>query len=498
MRKRWIGYAVWLGLAACLYFFENNTGTRTVLLCSLLFPLLPLPRKAFFTADERKKPEEAPAPLTVRSFAAREADDPGDVRPYQPGDPIRRIHWKLSAKRDMLLVRETVKEPESVQEERYVSQPVSAQKKKAPVPWLLICLMAFCLALLLLLPEARRGAQALCNRVFAASERVNAYAYDYFPVPENQSVLLAAILIGFSAAALLALLIRGRLSALAVMAGCTFFQVYFGLSFPAWANVILYGLLGLRMMKRPIKRRNLLSCIAVLLAVFLAGTLLLPDVDAVTEAASETVRDELSRMAQQITGGIAELPEGETETRHIHPLSLQTGDSEAQTDREYRLVTVEEEQISMPRFINWLKMILLFLLLVGLIVLPFTPFLLLNARKKKAEEARRAFASRDVSEAVRAIFSYVLLWLRETGRDAENLLYRDWADKLPEDLPEGYRARFAKCAEDYEEAVYSDHALPEEKRLQALELLKETETALWSAADWKQRLRIRYWMCLCE
>ncbi len=39
-----------------------------------------------------------------------EADPPayGDVREYVPGDPIRRIHWKLSEKTDRLLIREDV------------------------------------------------------------------------------------------------------------------------------------------------------------------------------------------------------------------------------------------------------------------------------------------------------------------------------------------------------------------------------------------------------
>ena len=31
-----------------------------------------------------------------------------DVREYRPGDRLQRIHWKLSAKSDGLLVRETV------------------------------------------------------------------------------------------------------------------------------------------------------------------------------------------------------------------------------------------------------------------------------------------------------------------------------------------------------------------------------------------------------
>ena len=67
-----------------------------------------------------------------------------------------------------------------------------------------------------------------------------------------------------------------------------------------------------------------------------------------------------------------------------------------------------------------------------------------------------------------------------------------------ERFPEDYQDRFARCAADYEEAVYSGHTVPEEKRQNALELLKETENDLWKASDWKQRLYLKYWMCLVE
>ena len=46
MKKRIIGYAVWLILACLLYFFENNTGTRIVLACSLLLPFVPIIRRS--------------------------------------------------------------------------------------------------------------------------------------------------------------------------------------------------------------------------------------------------------------------------------------------------------------------------------------------------------------------------------------------------------------------------------------------------------------------
>ena len=497
MKKRRIGAAVWLLMAACLYFFENNTGTRVVLCGSLLFLLAPPLHRVLFAAKEARRADN-PTLLTLRTFVQREADEPGDLRLYMPGDPIRLIHWKLSAKKDELLIRETA--PETAEEEQAATLPPDRQP---PLPrnrfaWLPAGLLILCAVLLWAIPEANRSAQALCNRIFAASEQVNAYVYDYFPVPEHQSILPAAGLLAAASLPALALILRSRVIALGAMAACTLFQTYFGLSFPPAVNILLYGLLALRMMQQPLCRRRLLTFAGTLLGTVLLVVLLIPGADPATEAASEAVRDRLSLIARQFAGSVSETPEGETETRHLHTLSLQTGNDEARADREYRLVTVEEEQISVPRWVNWLKIVLLFGAVLALLILPFAPFLLLNARKRKAAEARKAFASENVGEAVCAIFRQVILWLDAVGRGAGNRLYRDWTEQLPEGLPEGYALRFARCAEDCEEALYSSHALPEEKRQQALDLLKETEESLFRTADRKQQFLIRYWMCLCE
>lgn len=501
MKRRFIGGAVWLLLAACLYFFENNTGTRIVLLGSLTAFLLPPLRAAFFGADASMG-EDRPKQRTVRGFSQMEEEEPGDVRLYQPGDPVRRIHWKLSAKRGELLIRESEAVTVPREEKRTVLSPETSGKERFQTRaiWVLIVFALISVALLFLLPQALLGTQALCNRLFAASEAVNAYAYRHFPVPEGQSAALACVLLFLFAGALtgLMLLSGSRLISLGMMAACTLFQVYFGLALPGYIIVPLYSFFAVFLMRRPALRGDLLAFVVLVLALSLVTALLLPGVDPATERASEAVRDHLSELSQSVTGTAAEAPEGETETRHIHPRSLAEGELAARTGRTFRLVTALEKQISQPQWVDWLKILLLVILSSLLLILPFTPFLLLNARRKKAREAEKHFQSEDTAEAVRAIFSRVVQWLDATGRGGGNRLYRDWPKTFSGDLPEGYAERFARCAMDVEEAAYSSHPLPEEKRTRALELLRETERTLWSDADLKQKFLLKYWMCLCE
>lgn len=219
MLKRRVGWGLFLLLALCLYFFENNTGTRIVLAASLLLPLLSIfsagyaakraactldvPRQMnkgesalcrcafafpgvragyasgfrllithslsgqsqsldFLTSEGKTDfplsvhhcgclrvrldgaftqdlfgltrfpiraaaektilvlPELYPVLLDTRGVGADRPSGPvpgsgkapsgeadGGIRPYLPGDPTRQIHWKLSAKADQLLIRES-------------------------------------------------------------------------------------------------------------------------------------------------------------------------------------------------------------------------------------------------------------------------------------------------------------------------------------------------------------------------------------------------------
>ena len=499
MNRRWIGFFVWLMLSGCLYFFENNTGTRAVLCASILLPLIPPIRRTLFSADQAEIIRQRP--LTVKTFSVQEEEDAGDVRPYQPGDPVNRMHWKLSAKRHEWLLRKTGREtaPEERQTESGESQEENSagRRKKTPVRFCLAALF-FLFLCLLLIPEAKRGALALCNQLFEASERVNAYVYDRFSVPAGQSVALAAGLLVFMLALLLGITVLSgsRFLALGIMAGCAAFQMYFGLAFPGWVNVVLFATFVLWLARRPWKPKDIWPLLGALLAVSLTVALFFPGVDAGTEAASERVRDALSQLSRQMTGTVRETSAGENETRHTHTLSLIQGEEEARAEKEYRLETRLEEQISMPRWADYLKIALLLLAAAALVVLPFLPFLWLNARRKKALEIRSAFTSENVSAAVCAIFQQAIRWLEVMGRGAGNLLYRDWAEQLPEGMPPGYAERFGQGAALFEEAAYSDHTLSEDQRRQALSLLEETEQALLARADWKQKLRLRYQDCL--
>ena len=491
MKKRVYLCLIWLVLAGCLYFFENNTGTRAVLACSLLLPLVPAIRRALLAPDAPSRRPETRA-QTVSAIAVREQDEPGDVRGYLPGDPVNRIHWKLSAKRDALLVCDWARDEALAETEQTAAvEDAHTERKRFRRPVLLCCAAALLALLLILLPSARLGAQALANRLFDASERVNAYAYARFPAPEAQPVTLAALLLALGLCCLLgaAVLSESRWPGLALMAGCALFQVYFGLAFPAWVNVPLFALFALSLLARPWKRRAVIALLAGIAAVSLAVLLLWPGVDAATEAASERARDRLGEIAQRVAGVAPEAPAGENETRRTHTQSLTEGDNEARADREFRLVTVEEAQISRPRWVDYIKIILLLLLTAALLILPFLPFLWLNRGRRRALAAREAFRSGDVSAAVCAIFRQVIAWLEATGNGAGNLPYAAWTVG---GMPLGYAARFTDCARLFEEAAYSDHALGEEQRARALDLLAETERTLWAKADWKQRLRLKY------
>ena len=228
-------------------------------------------------------------PQTIKTFANREQDDPGDVRAYLPGDPVNRIHWKLTAKRDELLVREQAQDKTAEEAEikavLEAEQPAANQSKKHII-LIGFLVFLFSLILLLIIPSANQGMQALLNRLFDASEAVNAYAYERFAVSADMPVAFAVVLLTVIGISLLVmtLLSGSRLLALGIIAGCALFQMYFGLAFSTWINVPLFALFVFWMLKRPWDKRTILCVLAGVTAVTIAVLLIWPGVDAATEA----------------------------------------------------------------------------------------------------------------------------------------------------------------------------------------------------------------------
>ncbi len=497
MKTRRILYLSFVLLALCLWFFGNGTGSRAVLFSALLLPLCPPVRHGLFAPD--KGPALSPHTVQAPEALSRpEEEDSGDVHPFRPGDEARQIHWKLSAKRGTLLVREQAPVPCEAEESRTVSAPLPRREvRKRRLLSALLAVIPLAVLCLLLLPAANRGARLLFNRLFEASEAKNAYLYDRFPVEGEGPLLPAALLLASVPGSLLAVAVLSgsRLPALLLYAGCVLFQVWFGLAFPAWVNIGLCGLLLLRLLRRPPDRRAVLALLAVLLVLSLLTALLWPGTDASVEAASEKARDALSRMADSIAGAFRESPAGDTPARHVHTRSLTEGDAESREGKGYRPVTVEEEEISLHRWADLLRSLALLLLTVALIVLPFLPFLWFNARRKKALQAREVFRSGQVGEAVCALFLHTVRWLDACGCGPGNAPYAAWTPK-EEGFPEGYPALYRQCAALFEEAAYSGHSLGEDARQTLLALLARTEETLKRRAGWKQRFLLKYRECL--
>ena len=157
------------------------------------------------------------------------------------------------------------------------------QKSERAKPWKtalpIVGVPLLAAVLLLALKPARESLKCLCNLVFAASEAVNAYAYDYFEVSDAASPVLAlGLLVTAAAGVLLLASLRGSkivplLAALALAGG----EIWFGLTPPAAVNVLIFALLALLALPVDTLRGRLVFLLAVM-AVFLTVQLLAPGV----------------------------------------------------------------------------------------------------------------------------------------------------------------------------------------------------------------------------
>ena len=367
--------------------------------------------------------------------------------------------------------------------------PSGGRKNRAYFGCLLLITASF--LLLLILPQARNGLKLLADRLFSASEAVNPYIYERFEVPEGQSAGLALLLLGLIGLCLLlmALLRRDPLYILACAVFLSIGQIYFGLSFPAWLNGLLYALFGCLLIpglrwKKILIFLVTLACVSGIICIYNAG------VDPSIEGMSETVRDRLSGVVMISAGMNGDASSELTGTRHVNSRSLRSGNDAAETDREFRLVTVEEVQISRPDPLAVLSEV--FPILAGIVLLALLIFLAVRflKRRKQIRALRKAFLSENICEAVFSMFRYVLFYLRRGGFEEKNRLLRNRKDGMRDVLPVSYTDLYEKGVSIFEEALYSGHELGPEHRALVKDLLDETRRLVFERIDRKSRFRL--------
>lgn len=360
-----------------------------------------------------------------------------------------------------------------------------------------LCLAAAVFVLLFFLPAARESLKCLLNYLFSASESVNTYVYDHFSVTADASPTLALLLLGGLMAVLLLLSVlrRSRLIPFLFALLLAFAEIWLGLTPPPLLNALLFALL----MLLALRVRDLRNAGAVLLAsaaVFFFISAVFPGVNAAQEERSELARDRLDVLEQRITGTYAEensTAQSAREENRLHDAGIKDDTS---NDRDYQHLYEQEQQISRPQRVRYLKIILLTLGILALLTLPFAPFLFFNAKRKQSLARRAAFASPDYAEAIRAMFLHLTSYLDACGMGAGNRSFSRWPELLSGHMPADYVRQYRRAASIFSEAAYSAHPMTEEQRADMEKILDETERILYDEAGWKQKLRLKYVECL--
>lgn len=363
-----------------------------------------------------------------------------------------------------------------------------------------LCLAAVVLVLLFLLPAARESLKCLLNLLFAASEAVNTYVYDRFSVAADASPTLALLLLCGLIAVLLLLsfLRRSRMIPFLFALLLVFVEIWLGLTPPPLLNALLFALLMLLVLRV----RDLRNAGAVLLAsvaVFLCVSAAFPGVNAALEERSELARDRLDVLEQRITGTYAEensAVQSAREENRLHEGAGAGREDDTRNDRSYQHLYEQEQQISRPQRVRYLKILLLTLAILALLTLPFAPFLFFNAKRKRSLARRAAFASPDCAEAIRAMFLHLTAYLEACGMGAGNCSFSRWPELLSGHMSADYVRQYRRAAAIFSEAAYSTHPMTEEQRADMEKILDETEHILYDEAGWKQKLRLKYVECL--
>ncbi len=314
--------------------------------------------------------------------------------------------------------------------------------------WCALGLLALTLVFFALrFSSVTQGLQILANRMFTISESCQAYEYDRFPVTERRLALWEGLAF-LSLATALFVYARGGgfLTAVLLLA-----QAYFGVTPQAmWLILLLLAaVLYVLPQERLWLHTLMVSALAALIAVCVFA--LAPEPNARISGWDEQARDRLAlhTIFYERTPDVVEVPKAE------EPPPPQ---QELQPDH-----AVSERQVNV---------LFLVLVLVTLLLL-FVPAVLRDRAQKKRTRNRAGFDDPDCAAAIRAMYLHSRKWLRLNPAETPQEVYALWL-----------------------EAAYSDHALTETQRAQMAHYLAQVEQRVWNSATKRERLHIRYRLCL--
>ena len=475
----------------------------------------------------------------------RAGNDPSEtfrIREYVPGDPIRQIHWKLSQKTGQLLVRELglpIEDNAGPLPED--ARGLTCEIERGPTDcwpallwrmglaaalytalWGAVCGMAGVdgFEALTLLPGAalaaalpalsdpkrrRRlwmaalaltavlcllrwqtvsdGAKLLLNRLFAASEARQAYAYDRFVVSAPEGDRAACI-----GAALLALGLpsgcvcgcgsrRERqglalIPFLALAAGAA----YLGVAPGAGWCVLLAACLAAAFLDISHWEWGAMA-LGALAAVCAVVLLAFPGEDPKLSAWEDGMRDTLAFHTAIQAPQQEEGPDPQ-ETQAPENQTLYESE-DAQVDFEGGLLT-------------WARPLSALLILLLLTAVLFGPSIASDQLKKRRAGNRQGLDDPDNSAAIRAAFLYALRWLRLGGVALDNVPFSRYAPQVGEMISPALQARFEEVLPLWQEAAYSTHAMDSAQRDAMLDFAEEVRQAVWAQLGKRERFRARY------
>lgn len=323
------------------------------------------------------------------------------------------------------------------------------------------------------------GGKLLLNRFFAASERQEAYTYFMLPVSPLEDgwpghICAALVPLGTVAAVICALAARLRWKWLTVGLFLAFSiaAAYLGVM-PSTAVCVLAALaLGWNLQAFP--GRGVLVG-AILGGVAATVILLFPGEAPALSTWEESARDALALH----TVAYADFWKPDT----VPP---------QQTPQEQFYHEDETNSELNGDETAWTVHLPLLLLILAVTLILFVPSFLSDWRQKRVKAWQAGFANPDRAAAIRAMFGYMLSWLRLRGMKERNSPYSAYAHEVEVLLSDAYGSSYQQAVLLWQEAAYSSHAMTDAQCDDMRRIMKETQTLVWNSLGYWKRLLARY------